>query len=99
MLLPSSISPSSMSAGRFLASLSLSIISTYPPLPESLLSSLLEVDEVLLLSQELANQSRPEILPGFELDAAEDDATTDSATSGEAGRSSWFEGGLCLPSL
>jgi hypothetical protein len=91
-LLPSPISPSSTSAARFLASVSLSIISTYPPLPESLLSSLLEVDEVLLLSRELADQSRLEILPDSELDAAEDDAAAASATSGEVGRSSWFEG-------
>jgi hypothetical protein len=76
-----------------LAYVSLSIISTYPPLPESLLSSLLEVDEVLPLSRELADQSRPEILPDYsELDDTEDDATATSATSREAGHSSWFEG-------
>jgi hypothetical protein len=52
------------------------------------------VDEVLPLSRELADQSRPEILPDSELEDAEDDAAAASATSGEAGRSSWFEGEL-----
>jgi hypothetical protein len=90
--LPYPISPSSTSASRCLVFVSLNIISTYPPLSESLLSSLLEVDEVLLLSRELADQSRLEILPDSELDAVEDDAAAASATSGEAGRSSRFEG-------
>jgi hypothetical protein len=79
------ISPSSTSAGRFFTSVSLSIISTCPPLPESLLSSLLEVDEVLSLSREQAEQSRLEILPDSELDAAEEDVAAASAASGGAG--------------
>jgi hypothetical protein len=68
----------------FFSSVLLSIISTLP-LPESLLSSLLEEDEVLPLSQELADQSRPEILPDSELDAAEEDVAAASITSIGAG--------------
>jgi hypothetical protein len=80
--LPSPISPSSMSTTRFFAFVSLNIVSTYPPLPESLLSSLLEVDEVLQLSRELADQSKHEILPDSKLDAAEEDVAAASAASG-----------------
>jgi hypothetical protein len=41
----------------------------YPPLPESLLSSLLEEDEVMPVSRELADQFMSEILLDSELDA------------------------------
>jgi hypothetical protein len=78
--------------GTFLAFVSLNIISTYPPLPESLLSSLLEVDEVLALSRELANQSKPEILPDSELDDEEADAATAFATFSGAAWASRFDG-------
>jgi hypothetical protein len=72
--------------------MSLNIISTYPPLPESLLSSLLEVDEVLPLSRELADQSKPEILPDSELDDKEVDVAAASATSSGAAWASRFDG-------
>jgi hypothetical protein len=90
--LPSPISPSSTSATQFLASVSLSVISTYPPLPESLLSLLLEVDEVLPLFREPANQSKPEILPDPEAAAA-------FATSGRQAALRGLRGSLRLPSL
>jgi hypothetical protein len=57
----------------------------YPPLPESLLSSLLEEDEVMPLSRELADQFMSEILPDSELDATEEDVVAASATSAGAG--------------
>jgi hypothetical protein len=80
-----------MLTARFSAFVSLSIISTYPPLPESLLSSLLEVDELLALSRELSDQSKPEILPDSELDDEEVDAAVTSATSSGAAWASRFD--------
>jgi hypothetical protein len=65
---------------RLFAYVSLNIISTYLPLPESLLSSLLEVDELLSLSRELADQSMPETIPDSKLDDEEEDTAVASAT-------------------
>jgi hypothetical protein len=72
--------------------MSLNVISTSPPLLESLLSSLSELNVELPLSRELADPSKPEILPDSELDDNEEDAAVGSASSSEAGRSSWFDG-------
>jgi hypothetical protein len=83
--LPLAISPSSILALVFLASVPLKVISTSPPLSESLLSSLLEVDEELPLSRELRDPSKPEILPDSELDDDEEDAVAASTASSEVG--------------
>jgi hypothetical protein len=67
-------------------------ISTSPPLPESLLASLFEVDVELLLSRELVDLSKVEIFPDSELDEEDEEASAASTSGGEAGRSSWFDG-------
>jgi hypothetical protein len=67
---------------------SLNVISTSPPLSESLLSSLSEVDEELPLLRELTDPSKPEFLPDSELDDDEEDVAAASTPSGEAGCSS-----------
>jgi hypothetical protein len=49
------------------------------------------VDEVLPLSRELADQSRPEILPDSELDDEVEDAAIASVASGGAACFPWFD--------
>jgi hypothetical protein len=66
----------------------LNTISTSPPLSESLLASLFEVDVELPLSRELADPSKPEILPDSELDDKDEEVAAASAATGEAGCSS-----------
>jgi hypothetical protein len=51
-----------------------------------------EVDEELPLPREMADPSKPEILPDSELDNGEEDVVEASAASGKAGRSSRFDG-------
>jgi hypothetical protein len=81
-----------MPAVRFFEFVSLNIISTSPSLSESLLASLFEVDVELPLLRELADSSKPEILPDSELDDEDVEAMVTFAVADEEGHSSWFDG-------